>query len=679
MSAATRDFDVGAAAVGGAFACTVVGFVALATSGPVGPLPLAVLAIALVVGAWRLRRGAGVNRASQAATLRTGLGLFLVALVVVPLHAVASGSWLLGGVDLLVLLLANRLFALRNEGAQTVVGHVLLLSLLMLMAAAVLTINFGFLGSVFLFCVAGTWTAMFRALWDPKARGADARVPRTVAGVAIGAGVALFALTCGLFALLPRIQFQAFETGFLQVQGMSGFSEEVELGALGAVQLDRSPVMRVALSGREIDESRLYWRGMSLDRYEGGGRWRVGNPEETELRGRPLFGSSKQRYIVEPAVEDEPVVQDITFEPLDVSVIFGLANMQRIDGEMRLLTRNTTDSIFYRAARFGRMRYQVYSDVRAPDSAQVRDEAVASVPAQYLEISPELKAAIEPLAREMAGEGSPWRMARRIETTLQTWDYSLESVAGTRPDPLEAFLLETRTGWCEQYSASMVMLLRALGVPARMTNGFSGGEKNEFGQYWLVRNSDAHSWVEVPFEKSGWVIFDPTPGQGPSRPEFGGWLRRGFDYIRLLWTQRVVEYDLIDQFQILRVASKQAEAFGDRVSGVFRSGAAAAGWMSAALALAAMATVAALRYRARTRLPADPGLRAAAEARRWWTLVERRFRRDGIIRRAGETPRELAIRAGQPAWADLYYVARFGMRTLSEDERAAIARLRASL
>src|SRR5205085_11076677 len=154
---------------------------ALATSGPVGPLPLLALAGAIAFAAWRIRGGRGTY--VEAATLRTGLGLFLAALVIVPAHSVISGSWLLGGVDLLVMLQANRLLALRSAGARAVTGHVLVVTLLMLMAAAVLTINFAFLAAVFLFCVAGTWTAMFQTLWDPAAKGPDARVPFAVAGI----------------------------------------------------------------------------------------------------------------------------------------------------------------------------------------------------------------------------------------------------------------------------------------------------------------------------------------------------------------------------------------------------------------------------------------------------------------------------------------------------------------
>lgn len=677
MTVVVREIDVGRSALGGALACSLVGLLALATAGPVGPLPIVVLGAAIAAGAWRLRK-TGVTNAAEPARLRTGLGLFLVAIVVVPAHAIASGSWLLGGVDLLILLQANRLFALRTRGARTVVGQVLVISLLMLMAAAVLTINFAFLGSVFLFCLAGTWTGMFQTLWDPAARGPDARVPRKVAGVAIAGGIALFAMTCGLFALLPRVQFQAFETGFLQVQGMSGFSEEVQLGALGSIQQDHTPVMRVVLGGAPTDESRLYWRGMSLDRYEGRGRWRVGDQEETEIRGRPIFSTTRQAFVLEPPTGADLVTQDITFEPLDVSVIFGLANMQRVEGDMRLLTRNTTDSIFFRAARFGRIRYQVHSDVRAPESDKIRDEAIAAVDPRYLEISPELKAQIEPLAKELAGEGSPWRKARRIETALQTWDYSLTPRSGNLPDPIASFLLETKSGWCEQYSSSMVMMLRALGIPARMTNGFSGGEKNEFGGYWLVRNSDAHSWVEVAFEGSGWVTFDPTPGQGPQTRSVASGLVRGFDALRTLWAQRVVEYNLIDQFQILRTASKSAEAFRESIAARTPGARGLRKGLGIVIVAGALAALAVAFARGR-RLPRDPKARAAADAERWWSQVERHFRRSGNIRRAGETARELAARAGQREWADLYYVARFGVRPLTEDERSAIARIRASL
>lgn len=667
-----RELTVETAAHAGAYATALVGLYALATSGPVGPLPLVVLAAAIGLA---IVRGRGASR-EEAASLRTGLVTFLIAAVVVPVHSLLADSWVLGAVDLLVLVQANRLLALRT-GGKPVIGQVLVVSLLMLMAAAVLTINFAFLGSVFLFCVVGTWTAIFRTLLDPDARGPDARVPRTVGGVAIAAGLLLFGTTCLLFGVLPRIQFRALQTGFLRVQGVSGFSEEVRLGELGAVKLDTRAVFRATLHGREVGEDRLYWRGLALDEYENG-RWTLADPEETELKPRAVWQRRAMQFTVERPTD--PAVQEIVLEPIDVSVVFGLGRIQRVEGELAIVTKNTTDSLFFRAMRFGRLRYVVDSDVSLPDPADVRDEAIAEVPDRYLQVPDSLKAALEPVARELAGEGSPWRKARRIETALQTWEYSLTPPAGRRADPVESFVLETRSGWCEQYSSAMVLMLRSLGIPARMTNGFHGGERNEFGDYWLVRNSDAHSWVEVPFAESGWVTFDPTPGQGPAARPFGGGLRRGFDWLRQIWTQRIVEYDLVDQFEILRAASLRAERLRNELGkGMSSAAAGARPVLGGAGVLVLGALAAFLVWRARRRLPAAGPARAAAEAERWWKLVERRFRRDGILRRAGETPRELAIRAGRPEWADLYYVARFGMRALTHEERSEMARIRGSL
>lgn len=669
----TRELTVETAARGGAFASALVGLYALAMAGPVGPLTLLVLAGA--IGVALLRGRAGVR--AEPATVRTGLLTFLIALVVVPLHSILSDSWVLGAVDLLVIVQANRLLAMRT-GGKTVIGQVLVVSLLMLMAAAVLTINVAFLGSVFLFCVVGTWTAIFRTLVDPDAKGPDARVPRTVGGVALGAGIALFGVTCLLFAVLPRIEFQALQSGFLRVQGVSGFSEEVKLGDLGSVKLDTSVVFRASLAGKEVPPDRLYWRGLALDKYHDG-RWSVSDPEETEVRPRAVWQRRVQQFTISKPSSGASV-QEITLEPIDVSVLFGLGRIERVEGEIAFVSMNSTDSLHFRAMRFGRLRYLTESNVSIPDPAEIRDEVIAEVPDRYLQIPDAIKAALGPVARELAGEGSAWRKARRIETALQTWEYSLTPPQGSRADPVESFVLETRSGWCEQYASAMVLLLRSIGIPARITNGFHGGERNEFGGYWTVRNSDAHSWVEVPFAEAGWVAFDPTPGQGPAARPFGGRFRRGFDWVRQIWTQRIVEYDLIDQFEILRAASHRAERLRDDLGKGLGSAAASARPIAIGAAIAVLAAGAVLlAYRSRRKLPAAGPARAAAEAERWWKLVERRFRRDGILRRTGETPLELASRAGRPEWADLYYVARFGMRPLSDDERERIAAIRRAL
>lgn len=694
MSAAiAREIDVRRAAVGGAFASALVGLFALATSGPVGPLPIVVLVGAIAVGALRLRR-TGVRVVEARNTWRTGLVTFLLALVIVPVHATLSGSWLLGAVDLLVLLQANRLLAMR-EGEAT--GQVLLVSLLMLLAAAVLTIRLEFLAAVFLFCLAGTWTAIFRELSSPDATGADAKVPVRVAWVAAFGGIGVFAATCLLFAVLPRLQLSAFDSGVLQTEGVSGFSDEVQLGDIGSVKQDHRPVMRITVkSGPPVDEGSLYWRGIALDHYDAG-RWKVIDAGEDRVGGGRGFSMEREtarlasfRVGDEPA-DRVPVVQDVVLEPLDVSVLFGLPSIGVVRADLPFVSVNLTDSIFFRAKDFGRMHYRVESYPVNDDAEVLLTRAAVAPPEKdpetpadrYLQVPPDVKAKIASLAAELAGDGPAFRKARRIESAMQSWEYSLAPPKGSEHDPVVSFLTETRAGWCESYASGMVLMLRSIGIPARMANGFHGGERNDFGGYWLVRRSDAHSWVEVPFEGVGWVTFDPTPGGGGREEGMFDGLFRGWDYLRTFWTQRVVEYDILDQFRFLKAAGSAAEGFGAKLAATISGARPGRRSLLVVLALSAGGAGVALSIVAlRRRRAAGDGnriARDAAEAERWWKEVERRWRRDGVVRGAGETPRELARRAGRPEWADVYYVARFADRPLDDVERARIDRIREEL
>jgi hypothetical protein len=109
----------------------------------------------------------------------------------------------------------------------------------------------------------------------------------------------------------------------------------------------------------------------------------------------------------------------------------------------------------------------------------------------------------------------------------------------------------------------MAVMLRTLGVPSRNVTGFVGGEWNAYGRYYVLRNGDAHSWVEA-YVGDRWLTFDPTPpirdAMGPERAPFGG-LAALFDALRVEWAQRVVGYDLRSQVRILRGAWGWLRAF----------------------------------------------------------------------------------------------------------------------
>ena len=123
-----------------------------------------------------------------------------------------------------------------------------------------------------------------------------------------------------------------------------------------------------------------------------------------------------------------------------------------------------------------------------------------------------------------------------VERFLQdNYTYSLNSgVRISSADPVAWFLLESREGHCEFFAGAMVVMLRQLGVPARMAAGYAGGDLSPDGDELVVREANAHAWVEVWLgAERGWVTFDPTPAVGV--PGMGG--VSGLERIRWAWQQ----------------------------------------------------------------------------------------------------------------------------------------------
>jgi hypothetical protein len=88
-------------------------------------------------------------------------------------------------------------------------------------------------------------------------------------------------------------------------------------------------------------------------------------------------------------------------------------------------------------------------------------------------------------------------------------------------DSVDDFLFNTRQGFCEHYASSFTFLMRAAGIPARVVTGYQGGEKNDLGDYYVLRQYDAHAWSEVWLADQGWIRVDPTGAVAPERVEHG--------------------------------------------------------------------------------------------------------------------------------------------------------------
>jgi len=141
-----------------------------------------------------------------------------------------------------------------------------------------------------------------------------------------------------------------------------------------------------------------------------------------------------------------------------------------------------------------------------------------SVTARYLQLPANLSARVRDLARDLtANAPTPYDKAAALRDYLLTIPYDFYPPP-TPPgaEVVDTFLFLDRRGVCEQFATAQVVMLRSLGIPARMVAGYGSGEYNQLSNYYTVRASDAHAWVEVYFPGYGWVPFDPTPGWTPS-------------------------------------------------------------------------------------------------------------------------------------------------------------------
>jgi hypothetical protein len=164
---------------------------------------------------------------------------------------------------------------------------------------------------------------------------------------------------------------------------------------------------------------------------------------------------------------------------------------------------------------------------------------------------------------------TPYDKARAIENFLRSrYGYTLNLVGKPGDDPLAHFLFVTRAGHCEYFASAMTILLRTLDIPAREVNGFLPGEYNDLAGDYIVRGSDAHSWVEVFFPGSGWVTFDPTPAAADTSGLLSR-LAKYIDWVELSWSEWVVNYDFAHQVQMAQTLQRSSQNWTQAVRAWF--------------------------------------------------------------------------------------------------------------
>jgi len=454
-----------------------------------------------------------------------------------------------------------------------------------------------------------------------------------------------------LFIAFPRIQGPLWGMPGDTGSGRTGLSDSMAPGTLASLAQSDDVAFRVRFAGPAPAQHLLYWRSIVLGDYDGRTWTRV-----PRRRG-------PQRQDIAVAMRGQPVRQEITMEAsgqrwLSVLELGG----PRVDmpgfrvrdsDEMEYFTTNPVD----RRTRYVATSYPDYG---------LQPDAEPQALARWLE----LPAGFNPRTLALARQ---WRLADPGATAGQLSDgvlarfrrepfsYTLQPPLGGR-HLVDDFLFTSRAGFCEHYAGAYVVLMRAMGVPARVVTGYQGGERNPVDDYFTVRQYDAHAWAEIWAPGQGWQRVDPTAAVAPERiarnlaralpapagfgfgPLFAlqndpeSWLARvRFRYAALnnAWNQYILDYN----------PEKQRSFFAE----LTQAGTAWFTWRSA-LAAAAIGALLVLRRRWRQRRMADP-LAALYDA------FSRRQARYGDGRQPHEGP--------------VAYAARLRMRPASAEQHAA--------
>jgi len=371
-----------------------------------------------------------------------------------------------------------------------------------------------------------------------------------------------------LFFVFPRFSAGYFARTGIQPSLMVGFSDEVELGQIGQLKKDNTVVLRIK-TGSPVQYPMLRWRGIALSTFDGK-RWF--SPAMNPMNHYPapdgwITVVNRADLQAPPAAElhftvlMEPSASDAVFAPAQALFLRGnfsgdagtyYSSIQR----SRLIT-DAGGSISNPYRNFAQIRYEGVSRLPVARPAQARSaggdypEKIREV---YLQLPP-LDPRIPDLARRVtASADNPFDKAVTLESYLRSnYGYTLNLTGKLGDDPLARFLFETREGHCEYFAAAMAIMLRSIGIPSREVNGFLPGEYNDLGGDYIVRASDAHSWVEVYFPGTGWLMFDPTPAAPESAGGFRARLGLYIDWMELSWREWVINYDLNHQMQLSRM------------------------------------------------------------------------------------------------------------------------------
>jgi transglutaminase-like putative cysteine protease len=530
---------------------------------------------------------------------------------------------------------------------------------------------------------------VFRRLARHGARGSVE--VRRLPAIAFVLLVLICLLALPLFLAAPRGSGGAFARSSRAPGSFVGFSESVTLGEIGTLKQNDEIVMHVRVDGVPDLARDLRWRGIGLDEFTGRGWKKSAESRRSEQpaseRGFFKLGTTEALHRL--------TTQFFYVEPMETTVVFAAPRAVALQGSFPYLRVDGEGSIQSRGHESERVLYKAISDMNQPEAEVLRRDARPYPDSfdRYRRVSGSLDPRIPSLAATVifnAHALNRYDRAKAIEQQLQRdFGYTLELKAGGS-DPLADFLFNVREGHCEYFSTAMAVMLRTQGIATRVVNGFLSGEYNDAAGAYTVRQSDAHSWVEVYFpETKSWVTFDPTPVAGRAQPRHTGLaasLGKYAEAFELIWFQYVVGYDKQEQRSL--ATSLNNKLFGYRrtlteVVNQLKRAPQPLLWKAIYLVtLSALIGIGWLLARRVKGLGWRRGLRLTREKEdggrspvEFYERLSKSLAERGLERSPNQTPLEFAVaieRSDVLAITNAYNRVRFGGHALRDDEVEAI-------
>jgi transglutaminase-like putative cysteine protease len=638
-------------------------------------------------------------------------------------------AWLLAAVHFLIFVSIVRFYSAVTDRDALFLS---MLSFASILAAAVLTVDTTFLILFFIFLLFGISTFVGMEL-RRGALGAvspplhlhterDRKLNRALSLSALSVACGSIMIGGVLFFFFPRFSAGYLGRASFNPSLMSGFTENVELGQIGEIKKNSAVVMRVQ-TGKPIGYDRLRWRGIALTSFDGR-RWST--PEHNAQKLQP-DDDGWIRTAEVPHKTDSPkpeMIYTVYLEPLATDAIFVPGKVISLKGNFNgensnsfaairrtYIFRDSTDTLLNPFHNYSAIRYAGFSLLLPMDATKLRaasTEYSIDIASTYLQLPHELDPRIPELAKQITKNArTPFDKSLAIESYLRNrFTYTLNLTGKPGDDPLAHFLFETRAGHCEYFASAMTIMLRTLGIPTREVNGFLPGEYNDLGGDYIVRASDAHSWVEVYFPGLDWQTFDPTPAAPENESGFLTRLGQYADWMEITWSEWVIGYDFAHQMVMAQSLQRSSRDFSDSLRAWYaRQQLRGRRWMKSwhngpgvLIPLTVLAFLILLRFDALTailrRLWLSWQLRSPKTARSNPQLASglyaellRVLARRGLKRDMSQTPLEFAAAVNAPNLAppvreftQLYAHARFGdapcdttrLRQLLDQVRAAL-------